>query len=129
MSSIAEPDWEALARNPQFRELVASRRRFVFPMTAFYTLYLVVYLALLGYAKDFMSTEVLGISLALWGGLQHLRADRRAARSPTRAAPVSGSGWRSGSSRRRADEAARRHGRVQRRSPSASSPACSRSRS
>jgi uncharacterized membrane protein (DUF485 family) len=26
-------------------------------------------LALLGYAKDFMANEFLGISLALWGGL------------------------------------------------------------
>jgi len=68
MSSMAEPGWEALARNEQFRELVASRRRFVFPMTAFYTLYLITYLALLGYAKDFMSNEVLDLSLALWGG-------------------------------------------------------------
>ena len=68
MSSMAEPGWEALARNPQFRELVASRRRFVFPMTAFYTLYLVAYLGLLGYANDFMASEVASISLALWGG-------------------------------------------------------------
>jgi uncharacterized membrane protein (DUF485 family) len=68
MGSMAEPGWEALARNPHFRELVASRRRFVAPMTAFYTLYLVAYLALLGYARDFMSQEVLSLSLALWGG-------------------------------------------------------------
>ena len=32
-------------------------------------LYFLVFLALLGYAKDFMAKEVLGISLALWGGL------------------------------------------------------------
>ena len=69
MSSLAEPDWEALARSPQFRELISSRRRFVWWVTGFYTLYLVGFLALLGYAKDFMANEVLGISLALWGGL------------------------------------------------------------
>ena len=69
MSSLAEPDWEALARSPQFRDLLASRRRFVWWVTGFYTLYLVGFLALLGYAKDFMANEVLGISLALWGGL------------------------------------------------------------
>ena len=69
MSSLAEPDWEALARSPQFRELLASRRRFVWWVTGFYTLYLVGFLALLGYAKDFMANEILGISLALWGGL------------------------------------------------------------
>ena len=77
MSSMAEPGWEALARNPQFRELVASRRRFVFPMTAFYTLYLLAYLALLGYAKDFMATEVLEHLARALGRLQHLRADGR----------------------------------------------------
>ena len=77
MSSIAEPGWEALARNQHFRELVASRRRFVFPMTAFYTLYLVTYLALLGYAKDFMATEVLEHLARAVGRLQHLRADDR----------------------------------------------------
>src|SRR4051794_31233667 len=69
MSTLAEPDWEALARHPHFRELVSSRRRFVAKVTAFYCLYFLVFLALLGYAKDFMANEVLGISLALWGGL------------------------------------------------------------
>jgi uncharacterized membrane protein (DUF485 family) len=68
MSSIAEPNWEALARDPHFRELVASRRRFVATVTGFYTLYFTAFLALLGFAKDFMAKEVLGISLALWGG-------------------------------------------------------------
>jgi len=68
MSSLAEPDWEALARHPHFRELVSSRRRFVARITAFYCLYFVVFLALLGYAKDTMSEELLGVSLALWGG-------------------------------------------------------------
>ena len=69
MSSLAEPGWEALARDPHFRELVTSRRRFVGWVTGFYTLYLIGFLALLGYAADFMSKEVLGITLALWGGL------------------------------------------------------------
>ena len=69
MSTLAEPGWEALARDPEFRELVSRRRRFVTIGTAVYTGYLVAFLALLGYAKDFMSKEVLGISVALWGGL------------------------------------------------------------
>jgi uncharacterized membrane protein (DUF485 family) len=68
MSSLAEPDWEALARHPHFRELVANRRRFVARVTAFYCAYFVVFLVALGYAKDFMANEVIGISLALWGG-------------------------------------------------------------
>jgi uncharacterized membrane protein (DUF485 family) len=68
MSSVSEPGWEALAQDPHFRELVSSRRRFTAIGTAFYTGYLIAFLALLGYGKDFMSNEVLGISLALWGG-------------------------------------------------------------
>ena len=68
MSSLAEPDWEALARHPHFRELVSNRRRFVAKVTAFYFAYFVAFLALLVYAKDFMANEVVGISLALWGG-------------------------------------------------------------
>jgi uncharacterized membrane protein (DUF485 family) len=69
MSSLAEPGWEALARDPQFRALVSSRRRFVAAGTVFYCAYFIAFLALLGYAKDFMSKEILGISIALWGGL------------------------------------------------------------
>lgn len=68
MSSLTEPGWEALARDPEFRALVSSRRRFVAIGTAFYSGYLIAYLALLGYAKDFMANEIAGISLALWGG-------------------------------------------------------------
>ena len=66
MSSVAEPGWEAVAQDPQFLALVRSRRRFVAIGTAVYSGYLIAYLALLGYAKDFMSKELLGISLALW---------------------------------------------------------------
>ena len=69
MSSLAEPNWEAIARDPHFRELVSNRRRFVAWVTGFYSLYFIAFLALLGFAKDFMAKEVLGISLALWGGL------------------------------------------------------------
>jgi len=70
MSSLAEPGWEAVARDPRFRALVADRRRFVARATLFYTAYLMAYLALLGFAPDFMAKEVVGaISLAVIGGL------------------------------------------------------------
>jgi uncharacterized membrane protein (DUF485 family) len=69
-SPATTPDWSAIARSPQFRELVERRRRFVVAGTLFYTLYFVAYLALLGFAPDLMSKEVIGsISLALLGGL------------------------------------------------------------
>ena len=70
MSSLVEPGWEAFARSPRFQALVASRRRFIVRASVFYTAYLLVYLGLIGFAKDFMAKEVLGsISLALLGGL------------------------------------------------------------
>jgi uncharacterized membrane protein (DUF485 family) len=50
-------------------ELVRDRRRFTAAATAFYSLYFVAFLALLGFAKDTMGKEVAGVSLALWGGL------------------------------------------------------------
>jgi uncharacterized membrane protein (DUF485 family) len=69
MSAHVEPRWEAIARSPQFRELVATRRRFTVRATAFYSLYFITFLALLGWAPHFMANEVLGITLAIWGGL------------------------------------------------------------
>jgi len=43
---------------------------FVVRATVFYSAYLLAYLALLGFAKDFMAKEVVGsISLAVLGGL------------------------------------------------------------
>jgi uncharacterized membrane protein (DUF485 family) len=70
MSSVVEPGWEALAHSPRFQALVSDRRRFIVRATVFYTAYLIAYLALLGYAKDFMAKEVLGaLSFAFLGGL------------------------------------------------------------
>jgi uncharacterized membrane protein (DUF485 family) len=114
MSSLVEPGWEALARSPRFQALVSDRRRFVVRATVFYTAYLVAYLALLGYGKDFMAKEVLGaLSLAFLGGLSICALTRvMAIGVPRRSAK-----WErmaSASSRRRADEAPRRHGRLQR---------------
>jgi uncharacterized membrane protein (DUF485 family) len=69
-SPARSPDWSAIARSQPFQDLVGRRRRFVVAGTLFYTLYFVVYLALLGFAPDLMGKEVIGsISLALLGGL------------------------------------------------------------
>ena len=71
MSSPAvSPDWSAIARTPQFQELVSRRRRFVVAGTLFYSLYFIAYLALLGFAPDLMAKQVFGsITHALLGGL------------------------------------------------------------
>ena len=70
MSSHAEPGWEALARDPEFRALVASRRRFVAIGTAFYSALPHRLPGAPGLrAGPDGRTRSLGISLALWGGL------------------------------------------------------------
>lgn len=70
MSTHAEPDWAALARSPQFRELMASRRRFLVAGTAFYSLYFLAYLCLLGFAPDTMGKYLFGsVTYALAGGM------------------------------------------------------------
>ena len=70
MSTHVEPDWAALARSPQFRELMASRRRFIVAGTAFYSLYFLAYLCLLGFAPDTMSKYLFGsVTYALAGGM------------------------------------------------------------
>ena len=51
-------DWEAVEQTPEFRELVASRRRFVLPATIFFLLWYLGFILLAGYAPDFMGESV-----------------------------------------------------------------------
>lgn len=51
-------DWEAAERSPEFRELVAARRRFVIPATAFFLTWYLGFILLAGYARDFMGSSV-----------------------------------------------------------------------
>jgi uncharacterized membrane protein (DUF485 family) len=64
------PDWERIERLPEFRELVARRRRFVVPATAFFLLWYFGFIVLAGYAEDFMGSSIyegftVGYGLAL----------------------------------------------------------------
>jgi uncharacterized membrane protein (DUF485 family) len=66
----AEIDWAAIERSPQFRELVARRRRFVVPATAFFFAWYVGFILLCGYAPHFMGRSLyegftVGYGLAL----------------------------------------------------------------
>jgi uncharacterized membrane protein (DUF485 family) len=51
-------DWIAAERSPEFRELIASRRRFVAPATAFFLAWYLGFIALAGYAPDFMGESI-----------------------------------------------------------------------
>jgi uncharacterized membrane protein (DUF485 family) len=82
-------DWEAVEQSPEFRELIAARRRFVLPATIFFLSWYVGFILLAGYAPDFMARSVyegltVGYCLALTQfvmvfalGLMYLRRAER----------------------------------------------------
>ena len=51
-------DWKAIEATPEFRELVARRRRFVVPATIFFLVWYFGFIILAGYAPDFMGESV-----------------------------------------------------------------------
>jgi uncharacterized membrane protein (DUF485 family) len=51
-------DWERAERSPEFRELVAAKRRFVLPATIFFLAWYFAFILLAGYATDFMGESV-----------------------------------------------------------------------
>src|ERR1051325_2845055 len=59
-----------VARTPEFDALRRALRRFVFPVSAAFLLWYALYVLLSAYARDFMSTKVVGhINVALIFGL------------------------------------------------------------
>jgi uncharacterized membrane protein (DUF485 family) len=59
-------DWVEVQSSPEFVALRRRLRNFVFPMTALFLLWYLLYVFLAGYAHDFMSTKLLGnINVAL----------------------------------------------------------------
>jgi uncharacterized membrane protein (DUF485 family) len=82
-------DWEAVERSPEFRELIAARRRFVLPATIFFLGWYFGFILLAGYAPDFMARSVyegltIGYTLALTQfvmvgvlGIMYLRRSER----------------------------------------------------
>jgi uncharacterized membrane protein (DUF485 family) len=51
-------DWKAVEQSPEFRELIAARRRFVLPATIFFLSWYLGFILLAGYAPDFMARSV-----------------------------------------------------------------------
>jgi uncharacterized membrane protein (DUF485 family) len=51
-------DWERAERSPEFRELIAAKRRFVIPATIFFLAWYLGFILLAGYAPDFMGESV-----------------------------------------------------------------------
>ena len=51
-------DWRAAEATPEFRRLVAARRRFVLPATIFFLAVYLGFIALAGYAPGFMGERI-----------------------------------------------------------------------
>ncbi|HEX2087360.1 MAG TPA: DUF485 domain-containing protein [Solirubrobacteraceae bacterium] len=67
---MADVDWEAAERSPEFQELVRKQRRFVIPATIFFLAWYLGFIVLAGYAPDFMGESIyqgftVGYALAL----------------------------------------------------------------
>ncbi len=63
-------DWVAAEQSPEFKELIAKKRRFVLPATIFFLAWYFGFILLAGYAPSFMGTSIyegftLGYALAL----------------------------------------------------------------
>jgi uncharacterized membrane protein (DUF485 family) len=54
-----EIDWDAAARSPEFQELVRRRRSFVVPVLTFVFIWYFGFIALAGYAPDFMGERLI----------------------------------------------------------------------
>lgn len=63
-------DWEAMLARPEFQELRRRLRRFVFPMTALFLTWYLLYVLMATYAVGFMSIKLWGnINVGLVFGL------------------------------------------------------------
>ena len=55
----AKTDWTAIEESPEFRELTSRKKAFVVPATIFFMVWYFGFIALCGYAPDFMGREFL----------------------------------------------------------------------
>jgi len=60
LSSTSQAQWKALESDPDLKELIAAKRRFVVPATIFFIVYYFALPVLDGYFPDMMSTKVIG---------------------------------------------------------------------
>ncbi|MEO8466645.1 MAG: DUF485 domain-containing protein [Gammaproteobacteria bacterium] len=58
---IDAAEWDRLAALPDFKALLAAKRRFIVPATIFFIVYYFALPVLVGYAPRLMATKVLGI--------------------------------------------------------------------
>ncbi|MEV6911279.1 DUF485 domain-containing protein [Amycolatopsis sp. NPDC051071] len=70
VSGPSETDWDKAHDSPEFKELRSRLRRFVFPVSALFLVWYLLYVLLADYAHGFMSTKLIGnINVGLVFGL------------------------------------------------------------
>ncbi len=76
----ADADWDAIAADPDFKQLLVSKMRFILPATLFLVVYYFTLPILVGWFPDLMKTKVGSVNLAylfaqgaFWGILLHGR--------------------------------------------------------
>lgn len=62
-------DYEKFQAKPEFQAYKSRFRRFVFPLTAAFMLWFLLFVLLGAYAHDFMARPLLGMNVGLWLGL------------------------------------------------------------
>jgi uncharacterized membrane protein (DUF485 family) len=68
--TTAHPDWTTVQQSPEFQALRSRLRRFIFPLTAAFLAWYLLYVVLASYAAGFMSTKLVGnINVGLVFGL------------------------------------------------------------
>ena len=60
-----ETDWRAIEESPEFRELIRRKKAFVIPATIFFMVWYFGFIALCGYAPDFMGREFITDGLTI----------------------------------------------------------------
>ena len=58
-SARTATQWSEIERTSEFQELVAARRRWVNPATAFFLFWFLLFIVLSGYAEEFMAERVI----------------------------------------------------------------------
>lgn len=58
--SVAQPEWQAIERDPEFQELVRAKRSFLLPATIFFIAFYFALPISVGYFPDIMDTKVMG---------------------------------------------------------------------
>jgi uncharacterized membrane protein (DUF485 family) len=61
----AETDWRAIEESPEFRELTSRKKAFVVPATIFFMVWYFGFIALCGYAPNFMGRKFIADGLTV----------------------------------------------------------------